>query len=720
MIILGGETRAGHRPALLAPISSRFALVPMWGTAEAQPVIDPRTGQPMAASAVPMATTTATAMPMATATAVPMQMPTAIATAMPMQSCAQPLQAHPVPYPQPYPQRQRTWAGRRMHSYRQVDAKKKLKWLKMVAAGNCCCSLIFLGGLLVPGMAMARGLLSQYAEPRTKYGPLSGLEEQPAPCEVVSVFHRNVRIEHVHHHHHPHHPHHPHNPHGHSPSGRRLDDSARTVGTERHHHTPVQLAHHRHAPTQPIRHGHSPANPRVPRDAHSNAQSTPSTAAKAKPSTEAKPSPAIGAAPRGDRRRAEHLTQAVCYDRFAFAFRAGPSTQNTIDVTGEPLGAMRNRMGAAGWVEVDTATLPNSTYVVLSAPLHTPRACDFTPGISGVNEIAYQKGDYGQYMYLQRQQGEAYAPPSTDIGTACGRSDLSAWYTNPWTARIFEVVGDYWSGRTPMMEWSYVLRAPTAWELGQMGAASSQFGSKQFTGPPTLTRTTAEGECKLPGIGSEELTSACETRPKPSEWASSCPFRVGGTLRCWYAPTPATTEREVLAYHGCADKPTPTPEELNEITLSSVTVDLAGQGPVNECTRASSNAHGLFPQARPCAAFACAPPALRRHGACAALPHRWLTALRGMRPSVHRLHEPLPAIMAGRRLVRGHVASGAGELQSKGHDDRRCDPGRHLWTARLVLQRGGLQSQKGGRVVSLGLAQPRGKWLWSRDELEHR
>eukprot|EP00966_Prymnesium_polylepis_P277453 6410732-Prymnesium_polylepis.1 len=61
------------------------------------------------------------------------------------------------------------------------------------------------------------------------------MEQQPSPCTVAAVFHRNTAAMHTPHSHHPHHPHHPHNPHGHSPNGRRLQ--------ARHAHNP-----HRHAP----------------------------------------------------------------------------------------------------------------------------------------------------------------------------------------------------------------------------------------------------------------------------------------------------------------------------------------------------------------------------------------------------------------------------------------------------------------------------------------
>ncbi len=71
--------------------------------------------------------------------------------------------------------------------------------------------------------------------------------------------------------------------------------------------------------------------------------------------------------------------------------------------------------------------------------------------------------------------------------------------------------------------------------------------SLTLTLPLTLTPTLTDGAdssavCEIPDASPFKLQSAsdlsrgCRERAMPSGWrANSCPLRVGGALKCWYA-----------------------------------------------------------------------------------------------------------------------------------------------------------------------------------------
>ena len=123
------------------------------------------------------------------------------------------------------------------------DAEKKT--LQRVALALFCCACTLGISLLVPWAVISSENLVSAAEAGSQ-GLNGGLVEQPKPCTVAAIFHRNVISEHPAHYHHPHHPHHPHSPHGHSPSnGRRLSDPEFRA----HEHRPHKHTPHRHAPS---------------------------------------------------------------------------------------------------------------------------------------------------------------------------------------------------------------------------------------------------------------------------------------------------------------------------------------------------------------------------------------------------------------------------------------------------------------------------------------
>ena len=85
---------------------------------------------------------------------------------------------------------------------------------------------------------------------------------------------------------------------------------------------------------------------------------------------------------------------------------------------------------------------------------------------------------------------------------------------------------------------SFEERAPSAWELSQLGTDQVLY-IKDYAHPPVILNG-AKDCTATTGLFTEELDwESCGTRQRPDGWDETCPLRVGGTLPCWYAPDPS-------------------------------------------------------------------------------------------------------------------------------------------------------------------------------------
>ena len=300
-----------------------------------------------------------------------------------------------------------------------------------------------------------------------------------------------------------------------------------------------------------------PFAPAHPTHSHSVHAAPVEAAAPAKPAEPAKPAqPAEAVAPTmpAPRRRLDHFEQHAtehCYDRFVFLFQPGAS-----GVTGgEPLSTTAQRLTDATWREIDPppATLDPNTDVVLSAPINIPRACDFTYSKTSAmtmpsdSEVYHE--EYGQYMMLW-PASISYAPPETDISTACTSAELRAWYTNPHRMYEYQAPGYNLHDGPPHREWDFSDGAPSNWQIGNVGV-KTLLESKFYTGAPSIEVNPEK--CELPSIVSQELTDGCGKRARPSEWSNdNCPLRTGGRLTCYYRGNEPADSLAAMV-HGCKE-----------------------------------------------------------------------------------------------------------------------------------------------------------------------
>jgi hypothetical protein len=293
-------------------------------------------------------------------------------------------------------------------------------------------------------------------------------------------------------------------------------------------------------------------------------------------------------------------SEAVCYDRFVFAFIKGEQVADA----GEPLAVTRNRLLSRGWVELDAMDPVEAKEaladVVLSPPLNIPRSCDFESSEGNgktLYEVPSLDSDFGTIMHVETG-GTDYSPPEMHPEEACGSGKLAAWYTNSYQMSILNPDFDIWNPeKMPTAEWRFEhfdgpeprQAAPSAWALSQMGVNNMIYASKQFSGPPVLTDV--EPSCVSDSLFGGGLEEGCGERMAPGEFASKCPLMPGGMLKCWYIPKEpdAPGMQELLGAHGCGGKSSDTVNSTGRETddakmfgsLSEVAEGMAGAGPPN-------------------------------------------------------------------------------------------------------------------------------------------
>ena len=173
-----------------------------------------------------------------------------------------------------------------------------------------------------------------------------------------------------------------------------------------------------------------------------------------------------------------------------------------------------------------------------------------------------------------------YVPPaeSNDIGSACNGGRLAAWFTNPLEASMLGGP-DVWP---PWPSWRFDVTttsggnmlAPKAWWLAMVSTFDNAFASKQTPmNGPDLTYEYEGTLCTKGNVFSRRLSTTCQTRTMPAQWANDCPLKVGGTLPCWQLAQATTTAGH---FHGCPADNAGASEGLSR-TMQSI----AGDGPPN-------------------------------------------------------------------------------------------------------------------------------------------
>ena len=207
--------------------------------------------------------------------------------------------------------------------------------------------------------------------------------------------------------------------------------------------------------------------------------------------------------------------------------------------------------------------------VVLSEPLNRPRACNFAWTLGGYGGFS-TGDDYGDYATVADLYDATvtYSPPASTI--SC--DNIGAWRTNAAESNLKVASGGNRDGDPPFVEWRFSPRAPSAWELSQMGV-EMVYTSKQLTHPPEI-RAGGNAACELRDNLDRDLPLGCSLRELPSAWLGTCPLRVGGQLTCYYLPSPSDDAR----FHGCNS---PNAEPSTDTTLSTATAARVGTGPPN-------------------------------------------------------------------------------------------------------------------------------------------